>query len=188
MTREPGSAIFPAVTDKTPTEDLIGPPPPDMAWTVVHVRPRCEKKLAEYCRTQNVRCYLPLRRKTHRYGKRERVFLSPLFSGYLFCVVGPAELASVSQNKNVANMLHVLDQDKLGEQLRQIQGALAAGQLAEVLPYLVTGRRIRVSHGPLRGVEGVIQRVKGQTRVIINIDIIRQSMAVEVDSAILEPA
>ena len=50
------------------------------------------------------------------------------------------------------------------------------------------GNRVRVTSGPLRSLEGVIQRVKGQTRVIINVDMIRQAMAVEVDSAVLEPA
>jgi transcription antitermination factor NusG len=174
--------------DTLHSESIMTLPPAEMAWVVVHARPRCEKKIADYLQRQGLRSYLPLRRKTHRYGNRERIFLSPLFSGYLFCVLGNAQHATVAQNRYVANVLDVLDQASLVDQLRQVEAALAAGQITEVLPYLVSGHRVRVSHGPLRGVEGVIQRVKGQTRVIINVDMIRQAMAVEVDSAMLEPA
>ncbi|MFH0909800.1 MAG: transcription termination/antitermination NusG family protein [bacterium] len=174
--------------DEPSAETIVTLPPPDMAWTVVHARPRCEKKIAEYLHLQNLRCYLPLRRKTHRYGNRERVFMSPLFSGYLFCVLGAGQRSAVAQNRYVANVLNVLDQTKFVAQLRQVEVALAGGQITEVLPFLVSGHRVRVSHGPLRGIEGVIQRVKGRTRVVINVDMIRQAMAVEVDSAMLEPA
>ena len=174
--------------DELQSASVLTIPPAGTAWVVVHARPRCEKKIAEYLDRQGFQCYLPLRRKTHRYGNRERVFMSPLFSGYLFCVLGESHRSTVAQNRHVANVLDVLDQAMLVEQLRQVESALAGGQIAEVLPYLVSGHRVRVSHGPLRGVEGVIQRVKGQTRVIINVDMIRQAMAVEVDSAMLEPA
>ncbi len=177
-----------ASMDALHPDSIMTLPPAGMAWAVVHARPRCEKKIAEYLHQQGLRCYLPLRRKTHRYGNRERIFMSPLFSGYLFCVLGPAQRAMVAQNRYVANVLDVMDQANLVDQLRQVESALAGGHITEVLPYLVTGHRVRVSHGPLRGVEGVIQRVKGQTRVIINVDMIRQAMAVEVDSAMLEPA
>lgn len=169
-------------------ESAVTLPPPGMAWAVVHARPRCEKKLAEYLQTLQVRHYLPLRRKTHKYGKRERIFFSPLFSGYLFCVIADTQRSAVTQNRHVANLLEVVDQEKFVSQLHQVEAALSGGQIAEVLPYLVSGNKVRVSHGPLRGVEGVVQRVKGQTRVIINVDMIRQAMAVEVDSAMLEPA
>jgi transcription antitermination factor NusG len=88
----------------------------------------------------------------------------------------------------VANLLDVVDQEKLVEQLRQINHALTVGEVVEVMPYLETGRPIRVTGGVMKGLEGVVSRVKGKTRVIINVDMIRQSVAVEVDSAWLAPA
>jgi transcriptional antiterminator RfaH len=160
----------------------------ERAWAVLHSRPRCEKKIADYCDRNKLPCYLPLRKKIHRYGARERSFWSPLFPGYVFCVVTPLQKSEVRQNRYVANLLDVVDQKTLVEQLRQIDRALTVGDVVEVMPYLEAGRRVSVTSGPMKGLEGLVLRVKGRTRVVINVDMIQQSVAVEVDSAWLSPA
>lgn len=160
----------------------------DSAWVVLHARPRCEKKAADYCKRNDMPWYLPLRKKIHRYGSRERSFWSPLFPGYVFCVVTPVQKSEVRQNRYVANLLEVVDQKTLVEQLRQIDRALTVGDVVEVMPYLEAGRRVAVTSGPMKGLEGLVLRVKGKTRVVINVDMIQQSVAVEVDSAWLAPA
>ncbi len=158
------------------------------AWAVLHVRPRCEKKAADYCRLNDLPWYLPLRKKVHRYGSRERSFWSPLFPGYVFCVTTPVQKTKIRQNRYVANLLDVVDQATLVEQLRQIERALTVGDVVEVMPYLEAGRQVSVTSGPMKGLEGMVLRVKGKTRVVINVDMIQQSVAVEVDSACLSPA
>jgi len=168
--------------------DILNVPAPDRFWVVLHTRPRCEKKIADFCARSGIPCYLPLRKKTHRYGSRERIFSSPLFPGYTFSVTTSAQRTTLRQNRHVANVLNVLNQDKLVDQLRQIRQALATGDVAEVMPYLQAGKPVRVTGGALKGLEGVVARVKGKTRVVINVDMIRQSVAVEVDSAFLAPA
>ena len=168
--------------------DILSLPPPDHFWVVLHTRPRCEKKVVEHCRRSGLPAYLPLRKKAHRYGARERVFLSPLFPGYAFCVVNAAERSSIRQNRHVANLLEVLGQKQLVDQLCQVRQALSSGDVVGVLPYLEKGRLVRVTGGALKGLEGIVMRVKGKTRVVLNVDMIRQSVAAEVDSAFLAPA
>lgn len=157
-------------------------------WVVLHTRPRCEKKVADYCERNKLPWYLPLRKKIHRYGSRERSFWSPLFPGYVFCVVTLVQKSEIRQNRHVANLLEVVDQKTLVEQLCQIDRALTVGDVVEVMPYLEAGRRVSVTSGPMKGLEGLVLRVKGKTRVVINVDMIQQSVAVEVDSAWLSPA
>jgi transcription antitermination factor NusG len=65
---------------------------------------------------------------------------------------------------------------------------LTVGEVVEVMPYLDAGRRVKVTGGAMKGLEGIVSRLKGKTRVIINVDMIRQSVAVEVDGAWLAPA
>jgi transcription antitermination factor NusG len=117
-----------------------------------------------------------------------RSFFSPLFTGYVFCVATPPLASTLRQNRYVANLLAVVDQAQLIQQLRQIRLALDAGDELEVLPYLEVGKPVRVSQGPLKGLEGVISRIKGKTRIVINVDMIRESVAVEVDGSFLDPA
>ena len=171
-----------------------GAPPLDFSaysesdrWVVAHTRPRCEKKLADAARRAGAHVYLPLQAKMHRYGARERTFSSPLFAGYVFCRGDVAVRRWLRQNQYTANLLEVPDQAALAAQLQQLYTLLAAGHLVEVMPFLERGRRVRVKSGPLRGLEGIVMRVQGAARVVVNIDMIRQAAAVEVDSAILAP-
>jgi hypothetical protein len=168
--------------------DLLQPAPPGQHWFVLHARPRCEKKVAVYVGLQGAPAFLPLRRRAHRYGARLRTFTSPLFTGYLFACGDVNLQARLRQNRHVARLLEVPDQATLLGQLGQIRMALELGDLVEVLPYLEVGRRVRVSQGPLRGLEGIVQKVRDRTRMVINLDIIRESVAVEIDSTLLDPA
>src|SRR5262245_31126833 len=56
----------------------------DLLWFVAHTRPRCEKKLVEYCTREGFSSTLPTFRSVHKYRGKTAVFHKPLFPGYLF--------------------------------------------------------------------------------------------------------
>ena len=175
---------MPVNVDSAP--DLNVAPEPER-WVVLHSRPRSEKKLADVARRAGAMVYLPLQTRTHRYGSRERTFQVPLFSGYVFCRATAEIRRWLRQNQHTANLLDVADQNLLVLQLRHIHVALSANLVLEIMPFLEAGRKVRIVAGPLRGSEGIIQRFHGRTRVLLNIDMIRQAVAVEMDSASLAP-
>lgn len=170
-----------------PSDPVVREAPPGHRWVVVHSRPRAEKRVVEFCAKCGAPSYLPVRTKTHRYGARVRTFTSPLFPGYVFCMADDAVARLLRQNRHAANLLEVIDQPTLVRQLEQVERALLAGDVLEVLPFLEEGRRVRVLDGPFKGVEGYVQRIRGATRVILNVDIIQSAVAVEVDSCHLGP-
>jgi len=49
-------------------------------------------------------------------------------------------------------------------------------------PYLVVGRRVRIRRGLLAEMEGVLVRKKGQFRLVLSVNLIARSVAVEVDA------
>lgn len=155
---------------------------PGHTWAVVHTRPRCEKKVAAIARLRGVHIYLPLRQTTHRYGGRERRFSVPLFPGYMFCLSSDEELRQLRQDRQVANLLPVDDQEALVHCLQSIDTALQVGDVAEVLPYLKEGQVVRVRGGSLDGVEGVVERWVGKARIVINVEMLQQAVAIEVDA------
>ena len=173
--------------DTSDSPELPDPQPNQQEWVVIRTRPRCEKKVARFCEVKSTCVYLPLLSRTHQYGGRTRTFTSPLFSGYVFALLDLSDMGGVQQHQNVARLIRTLDQAGLVEQLRAVQKALHESELVEVLPYLATGRRVVVKSGPLKGSEGVIERRKGKTRVIINVEMIQHSVAIEVDSQLLAP-
>jgi len=54
-------------------------------------------------------------------------------------------------------------------------------------PYLSVGRRVRVSSGPMQGLEGIIVRRKDRCRLVFSLALIMRSVAVEVDESDVEP-
>lgn len=166
---------------------LLPAPDQDHAWYVLHARPRCEKKIIEFCRTRSVYSYLPLMIKKHRYGARLRQYEVPLFTGYVFALATKQDVLTLRQNQRVANLLVVYDQETLLRQLQQVKTALDNQETLELFPHLVAGMKVQVRSGPLKGVEGFIHKLKTKTRIVLNIDFIQQAVAVEVDADLLVP-
>jgi transcription antitermination factor NusG len=54
-------------------------------------------------------------------------------------------------------------------------------------PYVNVGRRVCILHGPLAGTEGILLRKKGRLRVVVSIELIARSIAVEVDLVDIAP-
>ena len=74
------------------------------------------------------------------------------------------------------------------DEIEALRTGLAKGLHAEPHPFLTVGQRVRVKQGPLAGLEGVLLRWKGNWRVVLSLDLIQRSVAVDVDSSEIEPA
>jgi transcription antitermination factor NusG len=53
-------------------------------------------------------------------------------------------------------------------------------------PFLRCGERVRVTCGSLQGVEGILVRKKNQFRLVLSVDMLAKSVAVEIDAADVE--
>ena len=160
---------------------------PGADWLVLHSRPRCEKKLLDTCRHNHLPAYLPILVRRHVYGGRVRHHSVPLFPGYLFCAADRDQRRFLEQNDQVANVLVDARPEILRGQILHLHAALNVGAAVEVLPYIVQGKTVRILGGMLKGTEGVVQHIKGRDRVVLNIELIGQSVAVEIDGALLAP-
>lgn len=159
----------------------------NLQWMVAHTRPRCEKRIEEFCHNRGFTCFLPQVSRAHRYGARRRVYRIPLFPGYVFVLADSAGSSLLRGNRHVANLLEVHDQATLVNQLNQVKLALDHEAPVELLPQFTTGMKVTVQDGPFKGVEGLVERVKNNTRIILNVDFIQQSIAVEVNTEWLIP-
>lgn len=176
----------PIIESNAPYGTGLTPAPTGHEWVILHTRPRAEKKAVQAFEREGFAMYLPLRRKEHRYGNRRRAFWSPLFAGYVFGCFPSKNLSKAKSNHYVANVLRVVDQDGLVRQLQHIQQATEAGDMVELCPYLEKGRLVRITSGPLAGVEGMVESIAKRTKVVISIEMIQQSVYVEVDSTSVE--
>ena len=160
----------------------------DIYWVVAHTRPRCEKKLLEWCKREGFEGNLPCYQTEHKYRGKVVRFEKPLFPGYLFLRLLAEQSRKVSQSDYVARILTVADQDQFQQQLQDILLALEKCSEIQVIPEVGEGSRVRVKHGPLRGMEGWVEKRYGMSTVLFRLDFIGQAAAVKLEAWELEPA
>jgi len=155
-------------------------------WWVVHTRSRNEKALAHDLMSKNISYFLPMSWKVRRRSRRTiRSFLS-LFSGYLFFCGQEDQRVELLKTNRVANLIEVHDQQKLVDELVQIAQALRSGAPLTPHKYLKAGQKCRVIAGPLIGLEGIVVRTRGATRLVLQVDMLGQAASVEIDVDLIE--
>ncbi|MBT3296332.1 MAG: hypothetical protein HN919_16630 [Verrucomicrobia bacterium] len=157
-----------------------------MAWCVLHVRPRCEKKIAEYCRVLGAEYYLPLRSETKVYQRRKVTVEKPIFPGYVFAASDSLQRVSLLKTNQVVRFLETDDEGMLLRELEQVRKALTVDPSLGADAALARGKAVRITGGPFLGVEGWVQDVRGQNKVCLNVDMIGQAIVVEVAREYLE--
>jgi transcription antitermination factor NusG len=158
----------------------------DILWHVAHTRPRCEKKLLQSCLRAGVEAQLPCYRSARRYRGKAVVFHKPLFPGYVFLKLPRDKRNLVLQSDHLANLLDVPDQELFVRQLNDILRALETDFEIRLAPTIGEGMRVKVKAGPLRGVEGWVEKRHGMSTVLIRLDFIGQAAAVKLEATDLE--
>ena len=93
---------------------------------------------------------------------------------------------SLATNR-VLRVLPVNDSNRLIDDLRQIERLIQCNAPLTVESRLQAGSRVRVRSGAFAGVEGVVLRRRGQTRLLVSINFLQQGASVEIDDFCLEP-
>jgi transcription antitermination factor NusG len=113
----------------------------------------------------------------------------PLFPGYLFVRVPLRDQIRVLQVPSVVRLVGFGEHPiALAENEIETLRKGLDGRWAQPHPYLSRGKRLRIKSGPLAGMDGILLRRKGSFRVVLSIDLIKSSVAVEVDAADLMPS
>ena len=159
-------------------------------WTPLRTKPRQEKKLHRYCVANSIPSYLPLTRKHHNYKKQSVSFTSPIFPGYVFCRVNTDTYSKLLLSNAVAYKIDIdsYSERKLIKELKTIRlfELMSAKYPVEVSPELVAGTPVEITRGAFSGISGIVQKRKKKTMLVVNIEILGQTAAVEINAACLE--
>jgi len=162
-----------------PIEDL------EAKWYAAYTRPHHEKRIAEQLERKLVEAFLPLYGVTHRWKDRWMRLQLPLFPGYVFVRVALRDRLRILEIPGVIRLVGFGRHPAAlpGEQIEALRNGLGHPRSAAPHAYLTAGCRVRINRGPLQGLEGVMLRQKGQLRVIISVELIMSSVAVDVNAA-----
>lgn len=160
-----------------------------LEWFAIHTRSRHEKSIAARLDAQATETFLPLHRSRHTWKNGVHADVEmPLFPCYLFARIDPGNRLRLLQTPGVLGFAATtarptaIPNDEIAL-LRTATEKLAA----EPHPYLNCGDGVRIAQGPLAGMEGILIRRKQEWRVVLSIEAIMRSIAVEVSEFDIEP-
>lgn len=151
-------------------------------WFALTVRSRHEKRVAQILCNKRLEAFLPLYRARHHWTDRVQAVDLPLFPGYIFCRFDYAQRWPVLATPGVTSLVgfgHAPTPVSDGE-IDSIQAILASGLPAQPWPFVHAGQLVRIERGALAGLEGVLLREKDALRVVVSVELLRRSVAVEI--------
>ena len=159
-------------------------------WFAAYTTPRHEKSVARQLEVRQVESFLPLHRFVHRWKNGCRVNVDqPLFPNYVFVFLGRRDYIRVLE---IPGVLSIVGSGRKpsplpNSDIESLRSGLSLRNF-EPHPYLVVGEKARIKSGPFAGMTGIIVRKKNLFRVVLTLDLIMQSVAVEIDIEELDPA
>jgi len=158
-------------------------------WFAIQTRSRHEKVVRDQLAAKRITHLLPLWRKRSIWKDRVKHVEIPLFSGYLFGYFALQDKVAVLETVGVARLVGINGTPVPipDEQIVAVRTLMEHRLPCSPHPYLVEGMRVRIKCGLLAGTEGILLAKKQRHRLVISVDIINQAVAVEVDSAAIEP-
>ncbi len=153
-------------------------------WYAVYTRTRHEKSVAEHCNQRGVTSFLPLYCVKHRWSQRFASVLLPLFPSYVFVQIAPQDRVRVLSIPGIVCIVsfHGFPAVVPDSQIEYLSRAMTLGK-AQPHTYLRSGKRVRVTAGPLVGLEGIVTEVKNHVQVVVSFEWMNRSVAISLDPA-----
>lgn len=163
------------------------------AWYAIWTRSHYERLVLDQLSAKGFSAFLPEMGVWSRRTGQMHVVRVPMFPGYLF-VRDSMDKQSYIEMLKVRGIVRILEDGwkRLtpipDEQVEAVERVHQAG--VPVLPHvaLAQGDRVRVTEGPLAGVEGIfVQDQAHRGRLVVSIGLLGRGVAVEVDCTSVAP-
>lgn len=161
------------------------------AWYGVRVRPKCEVRASGELSVRGFEAFLPTRHVRRRWSDRVKTLEVPLFPGYLFCRFQPGERGGVLDAPGVIQILGIggTPSPVSDVEIGAIQTLVTSRLMLTPWPYLRSGQRVRIEHGPLAGVDGLVVKAEdGKPRVVVSVTLLQRSVAAEIERDWISPS
>ena len=160
-----------------------------ISWFAVRVRTSAESLVEANLRDKCEGTFLPTYLECRHYCDRVKQVRAALFPGYLFCRFNPDGRLPILQTPGVQQVLGnstgpipVDDGEILG-----LQKTATLGLSTRPWPFLRRGERVRIGYGSMAGVEGILLYEKGSQLLVLSVELLQRSVAVQIDRSMVRP-
>lgn len=174
------------VFNKTPR---LSPDHDEHRWYAAYTIANHEKCVAHQFAVRQIEHFIPLYESARRWKDRRMILHLPLFPGYVFVRITLRDQLRVVQIPGVVRLVGFNGKPAAlpEEEISALRASLGNSINAVPHPLLATGRRVRVTNGPLNGLTGVVLRRRGKSRIVISIELLQQAICVDMVYADLAP-
>ena len=162
----------------------------DEKWFALYTRSRHEKLLHRELAKKGIDSFLPLRKVVRNWSDRKKIIEEPLFKGYLFVHIPWIKKLDVLNTVGAVHFIGPRPSEPLEvpeKELAAIRRFVDVDIQIDPFPYLKEGERVYVRSGPFKGAEGFVVRKDKHCRLVISLDMLMQSVSIQIDQACVEP-
>jgi transcriptional antiterminator RfaH len=153
-------------------------------WFAIYVTPRHEKRIAKHLQVREIESFLPLYEARRKWKDGSNVTVQlPLFPSYLFVRTLRNQRGRALEIPGVLSAVGKRESSIIPETyIDSLRKAVSFGKI-QPHPYLAAGTSVTIQSGVLAGLKGIVLRQKSSCRVVLSLELIMRSAAVEVDIA-----
>ena len=156
-------------------------------WYAIWTRSHSEQMVADQLAAKGLQVFLPKISVWSRRGGVRHAIRVPMFSGYVFLNenVDKNTYLEVIKARGVVRILgdrwDSLSPISNGE-IEGLQMLVNSGVAITPHSYLREGQRVRITGGPLKGVDGILVENKSDKGLLVlSVDLLQRSVAVQID-------
>jgi transcription antitermination factor NusG len=157
-------------------------------WHALYTRHQHENVVAQALCGKGFDVFLPQYRTIHRWKDRHKEVFLPLFPSYVFIRGGLDRMLSIVTTPGVFSLVSwgARPAEIRAEEIEAVRRLIESQLPVEPYPFLKCGDRVRIKSGALQGIEGILVRKTRGIRVVLSVEMLSKSAAVEVDVNVIE--
>jgi transcription antitermination factor NusG len=152
-------------------------------WYAILAKSGREKTASLLLENAGYECLVPTSKYMRRWSDRLKEVEVPLFPGYFFCRMNSHNRLPVLMTPGVIQIVGVgkTPVPVAEEEIAAIQRVGKSGLPTMPWPYLEVGHVVRIEEGPLRGLIGMVLKIKSGVKLVLSVSLLQRSMAVEIE-------
>ncbi len=172
------------------TQSLMDSQQWNAGWLAVHTRHQHENLAARSLAYKGFEVFLPQYTSVRQWSDRTKQLSAPLFPCYVFLREGLEQQLRILTTPGVLDLVRFSGVPAIipNTEIEAVRRIMVRRGQVEPHPFLKCGDWVRVKGGPLEGIEGILVRNKKQFRLVLSVQLLQKSAAVEVDAWSVERA
>jgi len=158
-------------------------------WIAVYTKSRHEKVVIQELEKKNIEAYCPILKERRQWSDRKRWVEFPLFRSYVFVKIELKNSLYILQTMGVHHIIKFQGNISTIPDgiIQNIKSMIHGGFTVEQVEYFVKGDEVKVVDGPLKGMEGIVIKIKNENKLVLKVAAIQQAIAVQIHPGYLKP-